>query len=236
MAEFQELLDFPPAPGLGIDGKLDPKKFGAGLAGDARARNCSSARPSAPRCHPAPYYTDNSMHDLKVERFYKTQTINGLVATQQGPIKTFPLRGIKESPPYLHDGRLLTLEDTVEFFNLVLETKLTPRRRRRWWRSCCNCESSRAVFIALKEFAIRLFELIAGAALVAVVLYDVFQSVVLPRRTGSLVRLAPVQIFLLWPAWRWIGIRLRRPGAVKISWGRSRPSPSSCCWSCGSWR
>ena len=35
MAEFQELLDFPPAPGLGLDGKLDPKKFAAGLAGDA---------------------------------------------------------------------------------------------------------------------------------------------------------------------------------------------------------
>ena len=76
-------------------------------------------------CHPAPYYTDNLMHDLKVERFYKTQTINGLVATSQGPIKTFPLRGIKESPPYFHDGRLLTLEDTVEFFNLILELKLT---------------------------------------------------------------------------------------------------------------
>ena len=24
--------------------------------------------------------------------------------------------GIKDSPPYLHDGRCLTLEDTVEFF------------------------------------------------------------------------------------------------------------------------
>ena len=65
------------------------------------------------------------MHNLQVERFYKTQTINGLVATAQGPIKTFPLRGIKESPPYFHDGRLLTLEDTIEFFNLILETKLT---------------------------------------------------------------------------------------------------------------
>ena len=76
-------------------------------------------------CHTAPFYTDNLMHDLKVERFYKTQTINGLVATAQGPIKTFTLRGIKESPPYLHDGRLLTLEDTVEFFNLILELRLT---------------------------------------------------------------------------------------------------------------
>ena len=35
------------------------------------------------------------------------------------------MRGIKDSPPYLHVGRLLTLEDTVEFFNLVLELKLT---------------------------------------------------------------------------------------------------------------
>jgi hypothetical protein len=40
-------------------------------------------------------------------------------------LDTTSLRGIKESPPYLHDGRLLTLEDTVEFFNLVLELKLT---------------------------------------------------------------------------------------------------------------
>jgi hypothetical protein len=28
-------------------------------------------------------------------------------------------------PPYLHDGRLLTLADTVEFFNLVFELKLS---------------------------------------------------------------------------------------------------------------
>jgi cytochrome c peroxidase len=69
------------------------------------------------------------MHDLQVERFYKTQTINGLVATKQGPIKTFTLRGIKESPPYLHDGRLLTLEDTVEFFNLILELKLAKEEK-----------------------------------------------------------------------------------------------------------
>jgi hypothetical protein len=26
MGEFQEILDFPPAPKLGVDGKLDPKK------------------------------------------------------------------------------------------------------------------------------------------------------------------------------------------------------------------
>ena len=46
-----------------------------------------------------------------------------------GPMKAFTLRGIKDSPPYLHDGRLLTLEDTVEFFNLVLGLKLEPREK-----------------------------------------------------------------------------------------------------------
>ena len=47
----------------------------------------------------------------------------------RGPIKTFTLRGIKDSPPYLHDGRLLTLEDTVEFFNLVLGLKLSAQEK-----------------------------------------------------------------------------------------------------------
>lgn len=56
------------------------------------------------------------MHDLKLERFG---------AEADGPIKTFALRGIKDSPPYFHDGRLLTLEDTVEFFNVVGGLQLT---------------------------------------------------------------------------------------------------------------
>ncbi len=43
--------------------------------------------------------------------------------TGDGPIKSFTLRGIKDCPPYLHDGRCLNLEDTVEFFNLVLALK-----------------------------------------------------------------------------------------------------------------
>ena len=69
--------------------------------------------------------TDNLMHNLRSERFYAEQLINGVKASADGPIKTFPLRGIKDSPPYLHDGRLLPLEDAVEFFNLILETKLS---------------------------------------------------------------------------------------------------------------
>lgn len=126
MAEFQELLDFPPAPKLGIDGKLDPKKA---TESEMRGQTLFFGKANCASCHHAPYYTDNLMHNLKVERFYKPRMINGVMASADGPIKTFPLRGIKDSPPYLHDGRLLTLEDAVEFFNLVLETHLTAAER-----------------------------------------------------------------------------------------------------------
>jgi len=127
MAEFQSLLDFPPAPKLGIDGKLDLKKANES---EKRGQVLFFEKAGCGSCHPAPYYTDNLMHNLKVERFYKPRMINGRMASADGPIKTFPLRGIKDSPPYLHDGRLLTLEDTVEFFNLILELKLTEQEKR----------------------------------------------------------------------------------------------------------
>jgi len=122
MAEFQEILDFPPAPKLGWDGKLDPKKASAS---EMRGQQIFFGKARCAECHPAPYYTDNLMHNLQVERFYTSHMINGMMASADGPIKTFPLRGVKDSPPYLHDGRLLTLEDTVEFFNLVLELQMT---------------------------------------------------------------------------------------------------------------
>jgi cytochrome c peroxidase len=127
MAEFQELLDFPPAPKLNVFGRLDASKASAS---EMRGEELFFGKAKCAVCHTAPYYTDGLMHDLKVERFYKPQTINGLLATTQGPIKTFPLRGIKESPPYMHDGRLPTLEDTVEFFNLILEIKLSAAEKK----------------------------------------------------------------------------------------------------------
>ncbi|GGC11225.1 cytochrome B6 [Pseudoduganella buxea] len=126
MGEFQALLDFPPAPKLNVYGKLDPKKA---TPQELRGEAVFNGKGQCVSCHAAPYYTDNLMHNLKTERFYKTKMVNGMKAVGDGPIKTFPLRGIKESPPYLHDGRLLTLEDTVEFFNLVLETKLTETEK-----------------------------------------------------------------------------------------------------------
>ena len=129
MAEVQALLDFPPAPGLNMFGKLDSKKFTPDSM-EMKGQELFFGKAQCAGCHPPPYYTDNTMHNLRVERFHKPPSINGLTATTRGPIKTFPLRGIKDSPPYFHDGRLLTLEDTVEFFNLILETKLDAEEKK----------------------------------------------------------------------------------------------------------
>lgn len=126
MAEFQEILDFPPAPKLTWEGKLDPAKASPA---ELRGQELFFGKAKCSGCHTPPYYTDNSMHNLQTERFYQPKMINGMKAVGDGPIKTFPLRGIKDSPPYLHDGRLLTLADTVEFFNLVLQLQLTQNEK-----------------------------------------------------------------------------------------------------------
>lgn len=126
MAEFLALLDFPPAPKLDMYGKLDKPTSGPG---EQRGEALFNGKAQCAVCHPAPYFTDNSMHDLKAERFYKQEMVNGMMMANDGPIKTFPLRGIKDSPPYLHDGRCLTLEDVVEYFNLIQQLHLTDQEK-----------------------------------------------------------------------------------------------------------
>jgi cytochrome c peroxidase len=118
MAQVQNMLDFPPAPKLTVTGRLDPSKA---TESELRGEKLFFGKAQCGVCHPAPFYTDHLMHDLRLERF--------LTEPGDGPIKSFTLRGIKDSPPYLHDGRCLTLEDTVEFFNLVLELKLTAEEK-----------------------------------------------------------------------------------------------------------
>jgi cytochrome c peroxidase len=114
MAQMQNMFDFPPAPKLLPTGKLDQTKA---TPNELRGEQIFTGKGQCATCHAGPAFTDHQMHDLRVDRFTKEPG--------DGPMKTFTLRGIKESPPYLHDGRLLTLEDTVEFFNLVLEVKLS---------------------------------------------------------------------------------------------------------------
>jgi len=126
MAETQRLLDFPPAPKLDLLGRLDPA-----LATEAelRGERIFNGKGKCSSCHPPPFYLDNFMHDLHLERFYAQKIIDCRATNPDGPIKAFSLRGIKESPPYLHDGRLITLDDTIEFFNLVLGTQLNPEEK-----------------------------------------------------------------------------------------------------------
>jgi cytochrome c peroxidase len=118
MAQVQNMLDFPPAPKLNAAGRLDPTRA---TPNELRGEQIFFGKGQCATCHPAPFYLDHLMHDLKVERF--------TTEPGDGPIKTFTLRGIKDSPPYLHDGRCLTLEDTVEFFNLVLALQLTNEEK-----------------------------------------------------------------------------------------------------------
>ncbi len=126
MAEFQEILDFPPAPKLDVFGRLDTS---LATPQELRGEKVFWGKGRCVECHEPPLFTDNFMHDLKTERFFDPILVNGRMAVADGQIKTFPLRGIKESPPYLHDDRLLTLDDTVEFFNLVLGTKLSDQEK-----------------------------------------------------------------------------------------------------------
>jgi len=113
MAQAQNMIDFPPAPKLNRFGRLDRSKATEQeLAGEA----LFFGKAQCSECHPAPFYLDHQMHDLHLEEF--------LNEPGDGPIKAFTLRGIKDSPPYMHDGRCLTLEDTVEFFNLVFSLQL----------------------------------------------------------------------------------------------------------------
>ncbi len=118
MAQAQNMFDFPPAPKLNRLGRLKGSEANqAELAGEA----LFFGKAQCGVCHPAPFYLDDKLHDLHLEEFVDEPG--------DGSIKTFTLRGIKESPPYMHDGRCLTLEDTVEFFNLVLELKLTAEEK-----------------------------------------------------------------------------------------------------------
>jgi cytochrome c peroxidase len=128
MAQMQNIIDFPPAPKLDVFGRLDPAQASEQ---ELMGEQVFMGKGRCAECHvPALSFMDNAMHDLKLERFYKIgETTNDFVAMPDGPIKTFTLRGIKDSPPYMHDGRLMTLADTVEFFNLVLGTRLTGEEK-----------------------------------------------------------------------------------------------------------
>jgi cytochrome c peroxidase len=116
---MQNMFDLPPAPKLDpVTSRLDRTKASES---EIRGEELFFGKAQCASCHMGASYMDQQYHDLHLERF--------LSDAPDGPIKTFTLRGIKESPPYLHDGRCLTLEDTVEFFNLVLQINLAKQEK-----------------------------------------------------------------------------------------------------------
>jgi len=102
MGDFNAILDFPPAPKLTALMTLNES-----LASESelRGEKLFHGKAQCAKCHYGPSFVDDYMHDLQVERFYKGRP--------EGPIKTFALRGIKDSPPYLHDGRAATLYQAI---------------------------------------------------------------------------------------------------------------------------
>jgi cytochrome c peroxidase len=119
MAQMQNMIDFPPAPKLDpMTGRLDRTKA---TPLESKGEDLFFGKAKCAACHLPPSYTDHQMHDLHLERFG---------AAADGAIKTFVLRGIKDSPPYFHDGRLPTLEDTVEFFNVIGGLKLDQEEKK----------------------------------------------------------------------------------------------------------
>ena len=56
----------------------------------------------------------------------------------------------------------------------------------------------------------RWVEAVAGLALVLVVIYDIFQSVVLPRPAINRFVLVRYLFRALWRTWRWVGSRMSR--------------------------
>jgi cytochrome c peroxidase len=120
MGDLNSILDFPPAPKLDVLNRLIRE---SATPAELRGEELFHGKARCAVCHPAAQqFTDNTMHDLHVERFY--------AGRPEGPVKTFSLRGIKDSPPYFHDGRLPTLEDAVQFFDIILGVCLTASEKK----------------------------------------------------------------------------------------------------------
>jgi hypothetical protein len=65
VAQMQNMIDFPPAPKLGVFGKLDPAK----ATEELRWQELFFGKAHCAECHTPPFYLDHQMHDLKVERY-----------------------------------------------------------------------------------------------------------------------------------------------------------------------
>jgi cytochrome c peroxidase len=73
------------------------------------------------RCHAGPNLSDESFHNTGVSWGREPLDLGRYGVTKEdadrGKFKTPTLRGVAETPPYMHDGSIGTLEEVVEFYN-----------------------------------------------------------------------------------------------------------------------
>lgn len=72
-------------------------------------------------CHSGPTFSDGAFHNLGVgindlEPDVGRQAVTGLLG-DRGAFKTPPLREVARTAPYMHDGRLETLEEVVDYYD-----------------------------------------------------------------------------------------------------------------------
>ena len=96
MAQMQNMFDFPPAP------KLDRRP--AGSIPTKATRERAARRGAVLRQGPVRELPPGA-RSTSTTRCTTCSWSGSSNEPGDGPIKTFTLRGIKDSPPYLHDGR-----------------------------------------------------------------------------------------------------------------------------------
>jgi len=96
--ELQKLLDFPPPQAA----RGDASSIRPGRPSRAARKEVFFAR-AVRDVHLPPHYTDNTMHDLHTERFFKQELVDGGDGRRR-PIKTFPLRASRSRRPTCTTG------------------------------------------------------------------------------------------------------------------------------------
>lgn len=91
------------------------------------------------QCHLGNNYTDSSFHNLGVGYDAKTKTFKDVGRSaisknpaDEGAFKTPSLRDVAKHAPYMHDGSVATLKETVELYNRggAANPKLDPKVRK----------------------------------------------------------------------------------------------------------
>ena len=143
LAAYVGALDSPPAPFDRFVTGDDKALSGDAVAG----KKLFEGKAGCATCHPAPLFTDHTFHDLGLRtdpkllddperyvtfrRFFRglgTPNYRNLTTdagrfvvnfedADRGKFRTPSLREVGRTAPYMHDGRLATLDDVIDFYD-----------------------------------------------------------------------------------------------------------------------